>query len=103
LRPKFLAFSSNSPVAGGTEPGFALPRPKAIGLLEGTVVMPLTRFQVSQLKKLLSGDVRLSVFCDNPEGEKLCFSGLVGIRANALRSTVTLTERGRAALAVHID
>ncbi len=61
--------------------------------------MSLTSFQVSQLRKLLAGEVRLSVFCDNPEGEKLCFSGLVGIRADALRSTVALTERGRAALA----
>ena len=61
--------------------------------------MALTSFQVSQLKRLLAGEVRLSVFCDNPEGEKLCFSGLVGIRADALRSTVALTERGRAALA----
>ena len=65
--------------------------------------MPLTTFQVSQLRRLLAGDVRLSVFCDNPEGEKLCWSGLVGIRANALRSTVTLTDRGRAVLARHFD
>lgn len=61
--------------------------------------MSLTSFQISQLKRLLAGEIRLSVFCDNPEGEKLCFSGLVGIRADALRSTVALTERGRAALA----
>jgi hypothetical protein len=61
--------------------------------------MPLTTFQISQLKKLLAGDVRLSAFCDTIEGEKLCWSGLVGIRANDLSSTVTLTERGRAALA----
>lgn len=61
--------------------------------------MPLTSFQVSQLKQLLTGDVPLKVFCDSIEGETLCWSGLVGIRANALRSTVTLTERGRAALA----
>jgi hypothetical protein len=61
--------------------------------------MPLTTFQISQLKRLLSGEVRLAAFCDTIEGEKLCWSGLVGIRANALHSTVTLTERGRAALA----
>jgi hypothetical protein len=61
--------------------------------------MPLSTFQISQLKKLLAGEVRLSAFCDTIEGEKLCWSGLVGIRANDLRSTVTLTERGRAALA----
>jgi hypothetical protein len=61
--------------------------------------MPLTTFQVSQLKKLLAGEVRLSAFCDTIEGEKLCWSGLVGIRANDVHSTVTLTERGRAALA----
>lgn len=61
--------------------------------------MPLTTFQISQLKRLLTGEVRLSAFCDTIEGEKLCWSGLVGIRANALHSTVTLTERGRAALA----
>jgi hypothetical protein len=61
--------------------------------------MPLTTFQILQLKRLLSGEVRLSAFCDTIEGEKLCWSGLVGIRANALHSTVTLTDRGRAALA----
>lgn len=61
--------------------------------------MPLTSFQISQLKQLLSGEMPLKVFCDTIEGEKLCWSGLVGIRANALNSTVTLTERGRAALA----
>jgi hypothetical protein len=61
--------------------------------------MPLTSFQISQLKTLLTGEIRLSAFCDTIEGEKLCWSGLVGIRANDLRSTVTLTERGRAALA----
>ncbi len=61
--------------------------------------MPLTTFQISQLKNLLTGEMPLKVFCDTIEGEKLCWSGLVGIRANDLRSTVTLTERGRAALA----
>jgi hypothetical protein len=61
--------------------------------------MSLTSFQISQLKKLLSGEIRLSAFCDTIDGEKLCWSGLVGIRANDLHSTVTLTERGRAALA----
>ncbi len=61
--------------------------------------MPLTSFQISQLKKLLAADIRLSAFCDTVEGEKLCWSGLVGIRENELHSTVTLTERGRAALA----
>ena len=61
--------------------------------------MPLTTFQISQLKQLLSGEVRLSAFCDTIEGEKLCWSGLVGIRANALHSTVALTERGRAVVA----
>lgn len=61
--------------------------------------MSLTTFQISQLKKLLAGEVRLSAFCDTVEGEKLCWSGLVGIRAKALHSTVALTERGRAALA----
>jgi hypothetical protein len=71
----------------------------SIGFLEGTADMPLTTFQISQLRKLLAGDVRLSAFCDTIEGEKLCWSGLVGIRANDLHSTVTLTERGRAALA----
>ena len=60
--------------------------------------MPLTTFQISQLKKLLAEDVRLSAFCDTIEGEKLCWSGLVGIRPNHLHSTVTLTERGRDAL-----
>jgi hypothetical protein len=61
--------------------------------------MPLTTFQISQLKKLLTGEIRVSAFCDTIEGEKLCWSDLVGIRANALHSTVALTERGRAALA----
>ncbi len=61
--------------------------------------MPLTTFQISQLEKLLTGEIPLKVFCDNIEGEKLCWSGLVGIRPNHLHSTVTLTERGRAALA----
>ncbi len=61
--------------------------------------MSLTTFQISQLQRLLAGDVRLSAFCDTIEGEKLCWSGLVGIRPNDLHSTVTLTERGRAALA----
>lgn len=61
--------------------------------------MPLTTFQISQLKKLLAGEVRLSAFCDTIEGEKLCWSGLVGIRHNALLSTVSLTERGRAVVA----
>lgn len=61
--------------------------------------MSLTAFQISQLKQLLAGEVRLSDFCDTIEGEKLCWSGLVGIRANALHSTVALTERGRATLA----
>ena len=61
--------------------------------------MPLTTFQITQLRKLMSGDIRLAAFCDTIEGEKLCWSGLVGIRANDLHSTVTLTDRGRAALA----
>jgi hypothetical protein len=61
--------------------------------------MSLTSFQISQLKKLLSGEIRLSAFCDTIEGEKLCWSGLVRIRANEFLSTVTLTDRGRAALA----
>ncbi len=61
--------------------------------------MSLTAFQISQLRKLLAGDIRLSAFCDTIEGEKLCWSGLVRICANHLHSTVTLTERGRAALA----
>ncbi|MGE3989217.1 hypothetical protein [Pseudorhodoplanes sp.] len=61
--------------------------------------MPLTTFQVSQLKKLMTGELPLKVFCDTIEGEKLCWSGLVGIRADALRSTVALTERGRAVIA----
>jgi hypothetical protein len=62
--------------------------------------MPLSTFQISQLRKLLAaGEVRLSAFCDTIEGEKLCWSGLVGIRPNALHSTVALTERGRAVIA----
>lgn len=69
------------------------------GFWKGNATMPLTSFQVSQLKKLLTGEVPLKVFCDDIESEKLCWSGLVGIRANALRSTVTLTERGRDVLA----
>ena len=60
--------------------------------------MPLTTFQISQLKTLLTGEMPLKVFCDTIEGEKLCWSGLVGIRPNDLHSTVTLTERGRDAL-----
>ena len=64
-----------------------------------SLTVSLTNFQIAQLKKLLAGEIRLSAFCDTIEGEKLCWSGLVGIRANALHSTVALTERGRAALA----
>jgi hypothetical protein len=69
------------------------------GFWKGNATMPLTTFQVSQLKKLLTDEIPLKVFCDDIESEKLCWSGLVGIRADALRSTVTLTERGRDALA----
>jgi hypothetical protein len=72
---------------------------RSSGFWKGMHTMPLTTFQVSQLKKLQSGEIPLKVFCDDIESEKLCWSGLVGIRADALNSTVTLTDRGRAALA----
>jgi len=81
---------NHTPLSGDQRPS---------GFWKGNATMPLTTFQVSQLKKLLTGEIPLKVFCDDIESEKLCWSGLVGIRANALRSTVTLTERGRAALA----
>ena len=62
--------------------------------------MQLTSFQVSALKKLLGGELPLASFCDSPEGESLCWSGLVGLQApkRGIRATVVISDRGRAAL-----
>ena len=65
--------------------------------------MQLNSFQVSELRKLLSGDRPLAQFCDSAEGEVLCRSGLVQIYAPTfgIRSTVAITARGRQELARH--
>ena len=66
--------------------------------------MKLTNWQVSALKKLMGGELPLAQFCDSIEGEKLCWSGLVGIQTptRGIRSTVALSDRGRAALANYL-
>jgi hypothetical protein len=60
--------------------------------------MQLTGFQIKTLKRLLTGEMPLSALCDSPEGEALCWSGLVGIRpkGRGIYATATLTDRGRA-------
>lgn len=66
--------------------------------------MQLCSFQVSELKKLLRGEMPLAKFCDTIEGERLCRSGLVRIQvpAGTFRASVALSERGLATLQAHI-
>lgn len=63
--------------------------------------MQLNSFQVSELKKLLTGERPLAQFCDSAEGESLCRSGLVRVLPPkvGIRSIVAITERGRLELA----
>lgn len=65
--------------------------------------MQLTSFQVSELKKLLTGEQPLARFCDSAEGEVLCRSGFVRVQPPkvGIRSMVTLTDSGRLELARH--
>jgi hypothetical protein len=59
--------------------------------------MRLNSFQVSELKKLLTGERPLAQFCDSVEGEILCRSGLVRVLPPrvGIRALVTITDRGR--------
>lgn len=63
--------------------------------------MTLTRFQISELKKLQQSEKSLAAFCDTPEGEKLLWAGLVAACAPkaGIFATVVLSDAGRAALA----
>ncbi len=67
---------------------------------EDARAMQLSRFQLSELAKLLDGEQPLWRFCDSDEGERLCRSGLVAIHvpAGSFRAVVSLSECGRAAL-----